>query len=60
MSDQRSNIPNDELVASETEAFDPNGPCMACGIPNARLWQTPDGPARLCPPCATLNGIGCP
>lgn len=34
--------------------------CEACGSPHARSWSTPDGPARLCPPCATLNGIGCP
>ncbi len=38
----------------------PEGPCESCGSPQARAWSTPDGPARLCPPCATLNGIGCP
>jgi hypothetical protein len=36
------------------------GPCASCGSPQAKVWSTPDGPARLCPPCATLNGIGCP
>lgn len=36
------------------------GPCESCGSPQARSWSTPEGPARLCPPCATLNGIGCP
>ncbi|MFN6118684.1 MAG: hypothetical protein ACK5CE_03455 [Actinomycetes bacterium] len=34
--------------------------CMSCGSPTARSWSTPDGPARLCPPCATLHGLGCP
>jgi hypothetical protein len=38
----------------------PEGPCEACGSPQAKAWSTADGPARLCPPCATLNGIGCP
>jgi taurine dioxygenase len=41
-------------------AFDPNGPCQSCGVPHARTWDTGGGRARLCPPCATLNGIGCP
>jgi hypothetical protein len=39
---------------------DDRGGCEACGSPQARSWSTTDGPARLCPPCATLNGIGCP
>lgn len=42
------------------ETIDPHGPCMACGAPNARIYGSADGPARLCPPCATLNGLGCP
>lgn len=51
----------DETEAPNDPRFiDPDGPCMACGSPNARIWGTPDGPARLCPPCAVLNGIGCP
>ncbi|HRA82827.1 MAG: hypothetical protein ACH37H_00035 [Ilumatobacteraceae bacterium] len=41
-------------------AHDPSGPCLACGTPQARTWQTANGLARLCPPCATLHGIGCP
>jgi len=44
----------------EREVLDPHGPCMACGAPNARIHATADGPARLCPTCATLNGLGCP
>lgn len=42
------------------EVLDPQGPCMACGAPDARIYGSADGPARLCPPCATLNGLGCP
>lgn len=42
------------------EILDPHGPCMACGAPNARIYGSADGPARLCPPCATLDGLGCP
>lgn len=42
------------------EILDPNGPCMACGAPNARIHASPEGPARLCPTCATLAGLGCP
>lgn len=34
--------------------------CVSCGSPQARSWSTPDGPARLCPPCAALHGVGCP
>lgn len=34
--------------------------CESCGTPQARMWSTPQGRARLCPPCATLHGIGCP
>jgi hypothetical protein len=41
-------------------AFDPNGPCQSCGVPHARTWDVGGGRARLCPTCATLNGIGCP
>jgi hypothetical protein len=36
------------------------GGCMSCGSPQARDWATPDGPARLCPVCATEHGLGCP
>ena len=34
--------------------------CASCGSPHARSWSTPDGPAWLCPPCASLHGLGCP
>ncbi len=34
--------------------------CASCGAPRAREWSTPEGPAWLCPPCATLHGLGCP
>jgi hypothetical protein len=34
--------------------------CMSCGSPHARSWSTADGPARLCPTCATEHGLGCP
>lgn len=34
--------------------------CQSCGSPTARRWDTPDGPAHLCPACATLHGLGCP
>lgn len=34
--------------------------CMMCGSPQARNFDTPDGRARLCPPCATEQGLGCP
>ena len=34
--------------------------CQSCGTPHARHWSTPQGPARLCPPCAALHGVGCP
>ena len=60
MSDQYANNTKNKNAAPEPSAGDVNGPCLACGLPNARSWETPDGPARLCPPCATLNGIGCP
>jgi hypothetical protein len=46
--------------ALQPEETSPDGPCESCGSPQARPWSTPEGPARLCPPCATLNGIGCP
>ncbi|MSX35449.1 MAG: hypothetical protein F2947_09920 [Actinobacteria bacterium] len=60
MSDQHTNISESNNGVPDSTSVDGNGPCMACGLPNARSWETPDGPARLCPPCATLNGIGCP
>ena len=47
-------------AAHEREVIDPHGPCMACGGPGASLHATPDGPARLCRVCATLEGLGCP
>jgi glyoxylase-like metal-dependent hydrolase (beta-lactamase superfamily II) len=34
--------------------------CMVCGSPQVRHFDTPDGRARLCPPCATEQGLGCP
>ena len=49
-----------EGTPAEREVLDPEGPCMACGAPNARIFASPDGPARLCPTCAALNGLGCP
>lgn len=54
--------PHDEThdQPQDHEVLDPKGPCMACGAPNARIHGSPDGPARLCPQCATLNGLGCP
>ena len=42
------------------EVLDAKGPCQSCGSPQARMWGTRDGAARLCPPCATLHGLGCP
>lgn len=57
--DERTTSSSDEH-APEHEVLDPNGPCMACGTPNARIYASPDGPARLCPTCAALNGLGCP
>jgi hypothetical protein len=38
----------------------PNTACQSCGSPHARDWATPEGPARLCPTCATEHGLGCP
>jgi hypothetical protein len=51
---------SDALGARTASVVGGSGACEACGSPQARSWSTPDGPARLCPPCATLNGIGCP
>lgn len=51
---------SDGPAVDDDEILDPHGPCMACGAPNARIYGSVDGPARLCPPCATLNGLGCP
>ncbi|MDO8362446.1 MAG: hypothetical protein Q7V88_06080 [Actinomycetota bacterium] len=39
---------------------DSAGPCLSCGSSQARTWGTGQGAARLCPPCATLHGLGCP
>jgi O-acetyl-ADP-ribose deacetylase (regulator of RNase III) len=36
------------------------GGCESCGSPAARGYDTPDGPARLCPACAALHDVGCP
>ena len=49
-------------VADDTRpaAASPSTACLSCGTPQARMWSTPQGAARLCPPCATLHGIGCP
>lgn len=60
MSEQEPSETSNEDAGTGGDVLDANGPCMSCGSPNARIWHTPDGPARLCPPCATLNGIGCP
>jgi hypothetical protein len=38
----------------------PTGGCASCGAPQASMMDTPEGPARLCAPCATLHGLGCP
>ncbi|MFP5487380.1 MAG: hypothetical protein ACLGHQ_03635 [Acidimicrobiia bacterium] len=35
-------------------------PCVSCGSSTAVWFSTPEGRARLCPPCATLHGLGCP
>lgn len=48
-----------DALAAERARHGP-GPCQSCGAPQARWWSSPDGPARLCPPCATLQGLGCP
>jgi hypothetical protein len=50
--------PNAELGTSGPRY--PTTGCLSCGSPYARSWATPDGTAQLCPPCATLHGIGCP
>ena len=42
------------------EAMTPVPGCASCGAPHASMMDTPEGPARLCPPCATLHGLGCP
>ena len=34
--------------------------CQSCGSPSARTYDTPDGTAQLCPPCAALHDVGCP
>ena len=47
---------DDRTVTDQVEG----GVCASCGAPHAREWSTPEGPARLCPPCATLHGLGCP
>lgn len=60
MSEQLPSAASNETAEPADDVLDANGPCMSCGSPNARIWHTPEGPARLCPPCATLNGIGCP
>ena len=48
-----------DALAAEHARHGP-GPCQSCGLPQARTWATPDGQAHLCPPCATLHGLGCP
>lgn len=53
-------LPVSDALGTRTPPAGPGDGCEACGSPQARSWSTPDGPARLCPPCATLNGIGCP
>jgi hypothetical protein len=53
-------LPVSDALGARAAATAPVGACEACGSPQARSWSTPDGSARLCPPCATLNGIGCP
>lgn len=58
--DERSDATATDGDDHRHEVLDPKGPCMACGSPNARIYGSPDGPARLCPPCAALNGLGCP
>ncbi|MUH49863.1 MAG: hypothetical protein F2789_01520 [Actinobacteria bacterium] len=46
--------------SSTAQRHDPSNACQSCGTPHARTWSTSDGPARLCPPCAALHGVGCP
>ena len=33
--------------------------CRACGLAPSPAWDTADGRIHLCPPCATMHGIGC-
>ena len=49
----------DDVDRTVTDQVD-DGVCASCGAPHARTWSTPEGPARLCPSCATLHGLGCP
>ncbi|MBI4934866.1 MAG: hypothetical protein HY828_13370 [Actinobacteria bacterium] len=51
---------SDERETSSTTTAAASTACMSCGTPHARNWRTPDGVARLCQPCATLHGLGCP
>jgi hypothetical protein len=55
-----ANAADDRRALDAHEVIDPHGPCMACGGPGASMHSTPDGPARLCRVCATLEGLGCP
>lgn len=56
--DRLADLPRSQALQPTASGSD--GSCESCGSPQARVWSTPEGPARLCPPCATLNGIGCP
>lgn len=60
MTDRRDEDGPEPPTDDERVILDPKGPCMACGAPNARIYASPEGPARLCPTCATLEGLGCP
>ncbi|MDP2291407.1 MAG: hypothetical protein Q8M22_09460 [Actinomycetota bacterium] len=46
--------------ASDTSSAQAQQACVSCGSPYARAWATPQGPAQLCPTCATMHGLGCP
>ena len=47
-------------VEIEPPIEDESPPCLSCGSATAVWFSTPEGRARLCPPCATLHGLGCP
>ena len=49
---------NTEREAAD-DANDDTG-CRSCGSTAAPQWATSDGKVHLCPPCATVHGIGCP
>lgn len=50
--------PRADITARDRVGDDP--PCVSCGSVTAVWFSTSEGRARLCPPCATLHGLGCP